>query len=517
MLRGARGAEKISIINNFSMGLITKIRELNGMKPQGTPECMNVYTDLDGALNKRTGATKLNSVQVGAGTKDGHGLFDFEGTLIGSFGTTYYKMDEMDGTWDSLQTGMIDDMIQCEDYSGNLVVCNWGRDYAKTMQVGDTTMSSLTETHVAGRGKHPKVYKDHLLMSGVVDYPYTFFYSEVADFDDFPNGGTWPVVTHDGDKLSGWGELQGRLYAIKKWSIHQMTYLGGSPYWSRRQITFGVGTRSPKTIQNVTLPTGDEVIMFLGADRKLYQFDGYAAKPVSSNFEENNDISSISLSTINQGGMEFAHAVVDPVRHWYILFVANGGTSTITHALVFNYFTGACWPFDTQAYRSSVSALDQSDRRWTIVSDYSGYSYRWSYGNTDNGSAITAFHTTPRLLVAKDALGKFPAVVTSLKAVSDDSVSFYHREDYNETWLPSGGHSIKLGSSSGEYYLGVDTALNTWTLGAARAVVEDTYGLDTMGEYTQFKISDSLSTAPWTLYAYSFSNMALGLTKQESV
>lgn len=375
--------KRIAKLNDFSGGIITKIAELNDMDIKGTPDAMDVYTDLDKALRKRKGATKLNTAPVGAGTKESNGFFDYEGTLIGSFGTTYYKMEEIDGTWDSLQTGMEDEIVEFEDYSGNLVITNWGGAFAKTMQVGDTSMTTLNSANAAGRAKHPKVYEDHLLMSGVPGAKYTFSYSQVNDFDDFEDGGTWPIVTNDGDILTGWGELQGRLYALKRWSIHQLTYRGGSPYWVRREIKRGVGTRSSRTAKNVTLKNGEEVIMFQGSDGKIYQFDGYDATPVSANFEENNGIAPLSMDTLNQGAFESSHATVDPVKHWYILYVANGGTSTITHGIIYNYFTGAMWPFSNQLYKSSVSALDANNRRWIIVGDYHGTAYRWQHGNVD--------------------------------------------------------------------------------------------------------------------------------------
>ena len=370
-------------INDFSGGLATKKREINDLPFKYSPDCMDTYADEDGALHSRPGATLLNTAQVGAGTKEGNGLFDFEGTLIGSFGTTYYKMDELDGTWDSLQTGMKDDIIQCENYLGNLIVCNWSNDYAKTMQSGDTVMTNISTTSSAGRGKHPKVYKDHLLMCGVPGYPYTFFYSEVNDFDDFENGGTWNIQTHDGDELIGWGELDDRLYAFKQWSTHQVTFRGGSPYWSVRQITTGVGSRSPLSIQNVTKKDGSEVIIFLGSDKRLREFDGFDSRAVSDNFEETNGVAPISLGTLNDGAMKYAHAIIDPAKHWYILFVGNGGSSDMSHGLIYNYYTGACWPFAGQRYKSSASVIESGGRRRTITSDYEGHSYRWGYGDYD--------------------------------------------------------------------------------------------------------------------------------------
>ena len=507
--------ERSPLINNFQGGLNTKVKELNGMDIKFTPDSMDVYADLDGSLHKRYGRTKLNSAAVGAGSLDGHGLFDFEGTLIGSFGTTYYKMDELDGTWDSLQTSMSDETIECEDYQGNLFICNWGGDYIKTMQTGGTSLSSLNTTNVGGRGKHPKVYKDHFIVSGVPGYPYTFYYTENGDIDDFANGGTWPINTHDGDELSGWGELEGRLYAFKRWSIHQATYRGGSPYWAVQQITRGKGTRSPLTIKNVTLRTGEEVLMFLGSDRKLYQFDGYNCNAVSAAFEENNEICPIAMDTLNQGGLAYAHATVDSVNHWYVVFVPNGGTSTITHAFAYNYYTGAVWPFAGQTLKSSTLAIDKNGKSWVIVADYDGYAYRWNYGNKDNTTTISAYHTTPRMFIDAPAILKEQIQVTvSMKAISDDTVNFYHREDYSNSW--SSAITVPLGNPSGEYYLGTTRrglVLGTGTLGPAKPVVEKTLGLDTHSNYVQFKLSDSLTTNPWTLYSYNLVGAQVAITR----
>ena len=513
-----RRADATRLLNNFSTGLLTKIKELNGMDIKATPDCMDVYADLDGSLHKRAGRTKLNSVQTGAGSRDCHGLFDFEGTLIGSFGTTYYKMEEMDGTWDSLQTSMSDDTVEMEDYQGNLFICNWAGDYIKTMQVNGTSMTNLNTTNVGGQGAHPKVYKDHLLVSGVPGYPYTFYYSEVSDIDDFANGGTWPINTHDGDELTGWGELEGRNYAFKRWSIHQTTYRGGSPYWSVQQMVRGKGTRSPLTIKNVTLKTGEEVLMFLGSDRKLYQFDGYNCNAVSSGFEENNEICPIALDTLNQGGLKYAHAVIDSENHWYILFVPNGGTSTITHALAYNYYTGAVWPFSGQTLKSSVSAIDANGKRWTIAGDYNGYAHRWNYGTSDDGTTISSYHTTPRMFIDHPATLKEEfEVLVSLKAISDDTVNFQYRLDYNDTW--STATVVPLGNPSGEYYLGTTRrglVLGTGTLGPAKTIIETPIGLDTQSNYIQFKISDSLTTEPWTLYAYELKGDRVALVKGDS-
>src|SRR3990167_7044081 len=104
MLKG-----KVASINSFNKGLITKIRELNGMDMGGSPDTVDFYSDIDGSLKKRKGSMKLHYTPTGV-TSRCNGLFDFESTVIGCFGTTYYKMEEADGTWDSFSGTMIDEI-----------------------------------------------------------------------------------------------------------------------------------------------------------------------------------------------------------------------------------------------------------------------------------------------------------------------------------------------------------------------------------------------------------------------
>src|SRR3990167_4815938 len=146
MLKG-----KVASIASFNKGLITKIKELNGMDIGGSPDVMDYYSDIDGSLKKRKGSAKIHYTPTSV-TARCNGLYDFESTVIGCFGTVYYKMEEMDGTWDSLQTGMADEISEFEDYSGNLVITNWNWDYAKTMAVGGTSLTNISTTNIAGRG-----------------------------------------------------------------------------------------------------------------------------------------------------------------------------------------------------------------------------------------------------------------------------------------------------------------------------------------------------------------------------
>ena len=510
---------KVNRIDNFSGGLNTKIQELNGMDIKDTPDCMNVYADVDGALRKRKGYTKLNSSVAGAGTKNANIVYDFSGTAFGIFGTASYKMEELDGTWDALDTGLTDTKWYADNFAGTLVLGSYDYDTTRTWNGTASTTTAITDTD-APRARYPKVWQNYVWWWNVRGNENRLQRSDYSDATAYTATSYNDIITHDGDIGTGVGELKGVMYCFKRWSIHRVSYLGGTPLVDIKQMTSGIGAASHNSIKNVTIPNKGEVLLFLGADKKMYMFDGYSATPISTKFEQNNGIAPLSLDTINTGGMKFSHAIVDEVNHLYILFVPNGGTSTITHAFAYNYHTGACYPYSNQLFKSSAIMLDSNGKQWVIAGDYSGYAHRWNYGNNDNGTTISAYHTTPRIFSQTPAiLNKQRQIRIDLKTHSDDTISFQHREDYNESWGTA--ESIKLYNpdSTSETYLGVQTnapATGICTLGGDKQIVHTTVDLPYLGNFIQFRVSDSLTVGPWVLYSYDLLGKPIGYGQQQS-
>lgn len=504
-------------VSSFGGGLNTKVKELNGMDISESPDCMDVYSDVDGALHKRHGRTRLNSAAVGAGTKDANILYDFSGTAFSIFGTSSFKMDELDGTWDALDTGLTDSAWFADNYAGTLVTGNYDYATPRTWNGTATTTTAITDTDCP-RARYPKSWENYVWWWNVKGNTSRLQRSDYGSATAYTATSYNDIITHNGDIGTGIGELKGVMYCFKRWSLHRVSYLGGTPLVDIRQMTRGVGTIAHNTIKNVTVPGKGENLIFLGADRKLYMFDGYNATPISTKFEEGNNIAPMALDTINLGGMKFAHAIVDETNHWYVLFVPNGGDSTITHCFAYNYHTGACFPFSNQTLSASSVMIDSNGKQWIIVGDYSGFAHRWNYGNVDHATTISAYHTTPRLFYqSPSTLAKPRYIRLDLKTHSDDTVSFQHREDYNESW--STADSISLYNSSSEQYLGTAAAtglvLGTGVLGPDKNIVHTTIGLPYTTNFVQFKISDSLTVGPWTLYSYDFLGKPVGYGHQQ--
>ena len=501
---------------DFSGGLNTKRKELNKMKITETPDCMDVYSDVDGSLHKREGRTKLDSTQRGAGSYDSNILYDLGGTLFGMFGTSSFKMDELDGTFDALDTGLTDCKYFGANYSGTLVLGNYNYDIPRYWNGTAATTSAIADTDCP-RARYPMEYQGYIFWWNVRNNPNRLQRSDYGTYDTYTATNYNDIITHDGDVGTGLAKLKGVLYAFKRWSIHRISYLGGTPLLDIRQMTTGIGAISHDTIRNITIPDKGEVLIFLGADKRLHIFDGYSPTPVSGNFEESNDICPIACQTLNTGGIKFAHAVVDESRHWYVLFVPNGGDSTMTHCFVYNYHTGACFPFANQTLASSVVATDTNGKKWVVVGDYSGYAFKWYYGNKDDTTTISAYHTIPRVFYkTPQALVKNRQVRIDMKALSDDIISFQHRQDYGETWNTAENIKLYTPNPSSEWYLGVDFVLGTSKLGPQKIVVHTTVDLPYISNFMQFKISDSLVVGPWTLYGYDFLGKAIGYGEQGS-
>ena len=95
-------------INNLGGGLNTKTSPLV-LKDNESGDCLNVFFDVSGSLNKRRGQDVLLTPSTGT-TADIDGLYSFKkdsGTqyLMVISGGEVYKMDSLDGVLDSIKTG----------------------------------------------------------------------------------------------------------------------------------------------------------------------------------------------------------------------------------------------------------------------------------------------------------------------------------------------------------------------------------------------------------------------------
>jgi len=377
-------------LSQFKKGLNT-VGGYDTLTIEESPDSIDVIFSEHGRLGKRFGRKRLNGTVTSAGVW-GYGLFNYMPStnvhkLIGKFGATVYKMDDLDGTFDSLLTSNGEVNMHCAQSLTNLIICR--EDVSTVNYWNGTDAAASVMNPNAPNAKYPIDWEGYLLLAYTTGQPKRFYYLDNAAITTDECTDYFTIRSGAGDELTGWGLLRGRLYAFMKNSIHRVSYLGGSPLFDVTELITITGA-IPRTIQNIILPNGKEVFIFLNWERQLIIFDGTYIQVVSDNIAISNGQCPIHMNAINTGLLKNAHSVVDLEKQLYHLFVPMGGPLSISHRITLNYKTMALYAYRNQAIHSASAASDSSGRHFIIGAGYNGHAYKLDIGNTDDTGLITA-------------------------------------------------------------------------------------------------------------------------------
>lgn len=347
------------------------------LKTNESPKSVDVLYSEDNTLGKRYGYEKLNFTVTSAAYHC-NGLFDYGVSpgvrkLVASFGTVFYKMDDLDGTFDSLATSRTDCPHYFERSGTKLIICNRNRDVIKYW---DGSAASLTTLNAdAPAAMLPKSFKGYLFLANTTDNPRRIYYEDDSTVTTGDYGEYFSLPSSNDDEVVALVEYNGRLYASLRTEWYRISYIGGSAVFDYKKVSSVIGG-VPNTIKVVSLPSIGEVIIYLGWNKRIYIFDGTSSYPISMKYEKNNGQSTVYLDAINQGGLEYSHATVDSNNDLYRLYVAIGQNSTISHSFNLSLSSMSCSVYQNQRFLASCMAEDSNKKRWHVCGDYTGTAYK---------------------------------------------------------------------------------------------------------------------------------------------
>ncbi len=200
----------------------------------------NIYYELDGGFRKIPGATQLNSSQI---TESGsavtfHRLFDaWNSGTAGSFtqkrmayvGTRIMKED-LDGTWDSLKTGLEDDKKGWFTSMNDLVV--WASD-SNTDVPQSWDFAAGSTSNLAGSPPNFAFCVPHrgrMWAAGVASTPSRLYYTVLDSVEDWTGSGSGSIDIdiNDGDNILGLASHKQRLWVFKGPNLGSIHYITGS-------------------------------------------------------------------------------------------------------------------------------------------------------------------------------------------------------------------------------------------------------------------------------------------------
>jgi hypothetical protein len=465
-------------IEDFSGGLNTATGS-KGIGVNQSPNCLNVHSNLYKTLETRKGCSKVNSSATTELTGNGVFVYPYwlnsvlHEQLVCFWDAKMYVMNNIDGTFTEVTLGSAqsNDTFMATVYStastNYFIFTNLKMNTPQVYSAGTTTTSLNTATMESC--KYLIAWKRHLFCAYTkesgTEYPYRLRRTNISTYGsaatDWTAGvsGYDDVITADGDYITGLRGLRNYLYVFKRNSIFRVAYLGGVPLIELKQMS-SVGTDAPQTIRNITLLNGDEIIIFLGTDNKIYMFDGYNnPQSISELINDDNNISAYSLPKMNRNMRPYACACDYSRRHWYVIAFPIGSSSN-NCGYIIDYYTQpfSVWPIKGWNAASFVAAEDGFGVKNLYYQAYDGTLYQADVGTSDQLNDIEAFWESPKYKTDKFPLLKKAQQAQLInEAVGNYTYNFRYRTDDNISWNTATINQKGIaGGRLGTFILGTD-------------------------------------------------------------
>ncbi len=486
-----------------------------------TPNCNAVISSNGKILERMNGYTQISTGDAKAGT--GNGAFNYAvdsstNKLMAHFGTVIYKMDAYDGTLDTLQsTGVSDARSEWDVFTtaagvNTLLQTTHNNDTMHSWAGVAATMSNVTAAPLV---KYLKVWKNYVWVAGHTATPNRLQYCTLNDFATWPAGNTDDNFgTPEGDIITGMDLLRGRLVILKGFNIFVVSYLGGTPLFEITHVTSGVGCVASHTITLITALVASQgttepqdILVFMGSDKRWYGFDGIVAFPIDEAISEDNNESPISMPTLSGAYLAKCHAVNHRRKHRVIMFVPNLAATAPSHGLHYDYYTGGIWPEKSQDMEASALVKDATTNLVPVALK-DGHVYELDRGDSYAGSSIDSYYDT-ELLDLRQSFGLHKGgqfeIHTRLRGQT--SLIVQRRNDWDGSFSDSKTLTITGGDRLGQTFV-----LGTSRLGGPRGG-SMIYPYPYLTNAAQLRISSNDTNAGFRIYKIDYIAQTLGVGK----
>ena len=359
-------------------------------------------------------------------------------------------------------TGDEDDLFHCTtmpSVGGEKVFIANGINQVQEWNGTDDTFSDLSGSPVTS-AKYVGTYKNHLLLLATADSSNNAFQrvwrSDIGDASDWTTGsaGFNDRVEDDSDIMGGIN-VGDAFVILKGESIENMRYIGGFSIFSYLTQITGIGTVSGFTAQQIP----GNMIIFLGNDYGVYQYDLNVVIPVSEN-----TVKQWIADNINTERKHRSFAFVWSDRDEYHLWIPTGSNATPNRALVYNYVNktwtdydvpataaGIYYPSSTTTWDHMTGTWDAASSRWDdlsgskgtrqpLIGDSSGYIYAYGNSSYDDSATIISDYQTRDFQFGTD--NQLDRVIELVFEASGDNVTISHSFDGGLSWTGSETHAL---------------------------------------------------------------------------
>lgn len=432
--------------HTFGGGLATELG--SGLEVSGTEALVeipyflraeNIFYQLNGAVRKIGGTSKVNSVALESGAAV-RGMIEYvrQGTAgaptrkrVIAVGTKF-KKDDSDGVFTDIFTGVTADSTPCFTVFEDILILSTDGDEAPR-QWDQTTASVLG-------GSPPNfafsvVHANRLWAAGDRLNPSRLYYSSLLEAEQWNgagNSGVIDVDPNDGDVITGLYPFRGELIVFKgsaKGSIHRIQGLQPSEF-ARRRFVEGIGAAS----QSLIFPLGSDLgfLAFDGSIRTLLASDQFGDFTTSSLSQEIEAI----FQMVNFTQIKRAWAAADQTRGYVLLTLPFNASDVPNLTLMMDVRKGkprfATWNAIEAWSLMRASDPSNSNRLILYAGGNDGYVRKLQQVNRsiDGTGAISAYVRMPFIHYGTSNMMKtIKAVGLGLQPAGDYTASFSLRRE----------------------------------------------------------------------------------------
>lgn len=452
-----------------------------------SPNAMNIDF-LGTRIRKRKGFRQINDTVTGH-SDYGHSLYDFKisgagHNLVAHFGTKIYKMDNLDGTFDTLLSSAPDVTSYNTEVKQNLIQTYDNNSNEYYWNGTDSTMKILSSS--APGFKHCIEFQGYLLGGNIASNKLRIYYEDINTMIGGSYSDYFTLTGAQDDELTGFFLINGRCYAGTDAGIFRISYIGGVAVFEYKQVISDVGV-VPRTLRVVVTNDFGQIAIFLGTDKNVYLFDGSYIRIISKKYREANNDTEFALEYIDDNYINNAHATYDYIKQIYRLFVTVKGKETNTHTINIDVEALAYYPYDNMAFASSIMAKDDLNRPFFIAADYAGRVHKmFPDHNSDNGKVILEYYESPLLMPRSQNIKKSATIDMYFKPVANYRLRMDDKTDFDKTW--SNRAHLDMFKNRDKFLGSTTTLGTTFKLGSENEVLRKSVNIPVTNNGYRFKL-----------------------------
>lgn len=382
---------------NFNGGLNTTSGPLS-VKDNESSDLQNIDFNKFGSILKRNGYTALNTSAI-SGSAASDGLWWYEFVSSGAYASNliditngkFYKMDDLDGTWDDV-TGAITitagNFCDFENWLNTVYVTN--NTDVPFKWVGSGNAAVMTVPTNLTKAKCVVQYNNYLFLGNVVvggtTHKSRFYWSNLKDDSTWLTTSFIEISKDDGQQIMNMVVMGDRLVVFKERSIYNVFFTGDADIpFNVQKSNSNVGCAAQHSVQEV-----ENGLVFLSYDG-FYYYDGNNSYKISFNIQ--NTLLDYNSTRFNQ-----ARSMRQKTKNRYFCSLPSSGQTNNDVVVVWDWQLNAFSLYSGIAGAAMASVYLSGISERIYFGDYAGFVYRMDTGTNDYplnvATAISSYYYT---------------------------------------------------------------------------------------------------------------------------